>query len=137
MELEMENLIWSLQLISTIDFFYPLVEDPYMQGRIACCNVLSDIYAMGVDRPVDHMLMVLGISLEMNDAEWTMLREKWLLEKWCVDLMTVLEKHFPFFNMFPKQAQKGLKLEFISVINALVALSKFYRKKAGTAVTGG
>jgi len=56
-------------LISTIDFFYPLVEDPYMQGRIACCNVLSDIYAMGVDRPVDHMLMVLGISLEMNDAE--------------------------------------------------------------------
>ena len=30
---------------------------------------MSDIYAMGVDRPVDHMLMVLGISLEMNDAE--------------------------------------------------------------------
>jgi selenide,water dikinase len=28
--------------------FYPLVEDPYMQGRIACANVLSDMYAMGV-----------------------------------------------------------------------------------------
>jgi selenide, water dikinase len=36
-------------LVSTIDFFYPLVEDPYTQGRIACCNVLSDLYATGVD----------------------------------------------------------------------------------------
>ena len=35
-------------LISTIDFFYPLVENPYTQGRIAACNVLSDLYAMGV-----------------------------------------------------------------------------------------
>jgi len=40
-----------------------------MQGRIACCNVLSDVYAMGVSRPVDHMLMVLGISLEMSEQE--------------------------------------------------------------------
>lgn len=58
------------KLISTTDFFYPLVEDPYMQGRISCCNVLSDIYAMGISR-VDHMLMILGISLQMqeNDRE--------------------------------------------------------------------
>lgn len=35
-------------LVSTTDFFYPLVKDPYRQGRIAACNVLSDIYAMGV-----------------------------------------------------------------------------------------
>ena len=54
------------RLISTTDFFYPLVEDPYMQGRISCCNVLSDLYAMGVPR-VDHMLMVLGVSLEMPE----------------------------------------------------------------------
>jgi selenide, water dikinase len=54
------------RLISTTDFFYPLVDDPYMQGRIACCNVLSDLYAMGVPR-VDHMLMILGISLEMDE----------------------------------------------------------------------
>ena len=55
------------RLISTTDFFYPLVEDPYMQGRIACCNVLSDIYAMGISR-VDHMLMILGISLDMEES---------------------------------------------------------------------
>jgi selenide,water dikinase len=40
-----------------------------MQGRIAACNVLSDLYAMGISRPVDHMLMVLGISLEMTEEE--------------------------------------------------------------------
>lgn len=58
------------KLISTTDFFYPLVDDPYIQGRIACCNVVSDIYAMGIDR-IDHMLMILGVSLKMteNDRE--------------------------------------------------------------------
>ena len=56
------------RLISTTDFFYPLVDDPYMQGRIACCNVLSDLYAMGVSR-VDHMLMILSVSLQMDESE--------------------------------------------------------------------
>jgi len=58
----------NIRLISTIDFFYPLVENPYLQGRIGCANVLSDIYAMGTPR-VDHMLMVLAVSLEMNAKE--------------------------------------------------------------------
>lgn len=58
----------SIRLISTIDFFYPLVEDPYLQGRIGCANVLSDIYAMGTSR-VDHMLMVLTVSTAMSDTE--------------------------------------------------------------------
>ena len=52
----------NVQLISSTDFFYPLVQDPYFQGRIACANTLSDIYAMGIDR-VDHMLMILAISM--------------------------------------------------------------------------
>ena len=58
----------SKSLISTIDFFYPLVEDPFIQGRIACCNVLSDLYAMGVTK-VDTILMVLAISLKMTELE--------------------------------------------------------------------
>jgi selenium donor protein len=33
--------------ISTIDFFTPIVDDPYDFGRIAAANALSDIYAMG------------------------------------------------------------------------------------------
>ncbi len=34
-------------LISTTDFFTPIVDDPYEFGRIASCNALSDVYAMG------------------------------------------------------------------------------------------
>lgn len=53
-----------LQLVSTSDFFYPLVEDPYLQGKIACANVLSDLYSMGVVH-CDTMLMTLAASRDM------------------------------------------------------------------------
>ena len=38
-------------MIQTVDFFTPIVDDPYMFGQIAAANSLSDIYAMG-GRPV-------------------------------------------------------------------------------------
>lgn len=34
-------------LIATTDFFMPIVDDPYDFGRIAACNAISDVYAMG------------------------------------------------------------------------------------------
>ncbi len=34
-------------LVQTVDFFTPVVDDPYQFGRIAACNALSDVYAMG------------------------------------------------------------------------------------------
>jgi len=55
-------------LAQTTDFFYPLVDDPYMQGRIACANVLSDLYAMGVVA-CHNMLMLLAVSKDMTDSE--------------------------------------------------------------------
>ena len=55
-------------MISTTDFFYPLVDNPYLQGQIACANVLSDIYAMGVTS-VDTMLMILGVCRDMKSHE--------------------------------------------------------------------
>lgn len=57
-----------LSLIQTTDFFYPLVEDPYVQGQVACANVLSDLYAMGVV-DCDNMLMLLGVSTDLSKPE--------------------------------------------------------------------
>ena len=55
-------------LISTLDFFYPLVESPYMFGRIAFCNTVSDLYAMGITK-IHEVLMILGVSTQMTDLE--------------------------------------------------------------------
>ena len=34
-------------LVQTVDFFTPIVDDPYIYGQIAAANAVSDIYAMG------------------------------------------------------------------------------------------
>lgn len=71
-------------VVSTTDFFYPLVEDPYMQasarlssplslirlslfsqGMIACANVVSDMYSMGIS-DIDNLLMLLAASIDME-----------------------------------------------------------------------
>ncbi|EFO92859.1 CRE-SELD-1 protein [Caenorhabditis remanei] len=57
-----------LRLVQTTDFFYPLVDDPYIMGRITCANVLSDLYAMGVSE-CDNMLMLLGVAVELNELQ--------------------------------------------------------------------
>lgn len=46
-----------LAIIQTVDFFTPIVDDPYTFGRIAVTNALSDIYAMG-GRPLTAMNIV-------------------------------------------------------------------------------
>ncbi len=46
-----------LALVHTVDFFTPIVDDPYDFGRIAATNALSDIYAMGAD-PVSALNLV-------------------------------------------------------------------------------
>src|SRR5689334_19055404 len=44
-------------LVATTDFFTPIVDDPYDFGRIAACNALSDVYAMG-GSPVSALNLV-------------------------------------------------------------------------------
>jgi selenide,water dikinase len=51
-----------LALIHTVDFFTPIVDDPFDFGRIAAANALSDIYAMG-GTPVSALNLV-AFSLE-------------------------------------------------------------------------
>lgn len=46
-----------LALVQTVDFFTPVVDDPYDWGRIAAANALSDVYAMG-GRPVTALNLV-------------------------------------------------------------------------------
>ena len=53
--------IWRLSdelaLVQTVDFFTPVVDDPYDFGRIAAANALSDVYAMG-GRPLTALNLV-------------------------------------------------------------------------------
>ncbi len=54
-------------LLSTTDFFMPIVDDPFDFGRIASANAISDVYAMG-GRPI-LALAVLGWPLDKLPAE--------------------------------------------------------------------
>lgn len=54
-------------LISTTDFFMPIVDDAFTFGRIAACNALSDVYAMG-GKPI-LALAVLGFPVDKISAE--------------------------------------------------------------------
>jgi selenide, water dikinase len=46
-----------LALVQTVDFFTPIVDDPYTFGQIAATNALSDVYAMG-GKPMSSLAMV-------------------------------------------------------------------------------
>lgn len=54
-------------LISTTDFFMPIVDDPYQFGRIAAANAISDIYAMG-GQPI-MAIAILGWPIEKLGPE--------------------------------------------------------------------
>jgi len=47
----------NLALVQTVDFFTPIVDDPFLFGQIAAANSLSDVYAMG-GRPVTSLSIV-------------------------------------------------------------------------------
>jgi selenide,water dikinase len=56
-------------LVQTVDFFTPIVDDPFVYGQIAAANALSDVYAMG-GRP----LTALAIAAFPKDADRAILQ---------------------------------------------------------------
>lgn len=60
-----------IALIQTLDFFTPIVDDPYDFGQIAVANALSDVYAMG-GRPLLAMNI---ICFPVNDMDASVLHE--------------------------------------------------------------
>jgi selenide,water dikinase len=60
-----------LALIQTVDFFTPVVDDPYWFGQIAAANALSDVYAMG-GQPKTAMNLV---AFPLKQMELTVLRQ--------------------------------------------------------------
>jgi selenide,water dikinase len=60
-----------LALIQTVDFFTPIVDDPYAFGQIAAANALSDVYAMG-GVPKTAMNLV---AFPLKEMDLSVLRE--------------------------------------------------------------
>jgi len=54
-----------LAIIQTVDYFTPIVDDPYAFGQIAAVNALSDVYAMG-GKPITAMNLVCFPSKTMD-----------------------------------------------------------------------
>lgn len=55
-----------IALVQTVDFFPPMVEDPYTFGQIAAANALSDIYAMGGEVKTALNLVCFPESMDLN-----------------------------------------------------------------------
>jgi len=51
------QLTHDIALVQTVDFFTPIVDDPYDFGQVAAANAMSDVYAMGA-KPVTAMNLV-------------------------------------------------------------------------------
>ena len=57
-----------LVLIQTVDFFTPIVDDPYQFGQIAAANALSDVYAMGASPSVALNILCIPSCMSQEDV---------------------------------------------------------------------
>lgn len=57
-----------IALVQTVDFFPPMVDDPYTFGQIAAANALSDIYAMGGEVKTALNLVCFPESMDLEHS---------------------------------------------------------------------
>ena len=67
-----DALVWRLDdrgnvCIQTVDFFPPMVDDPYTFGQIAAANALSDVYAMGGEPSIALNLVCFPACIEIDE----------------------------------------------------------------------
>lgn len=57
-------------MVQHLDFFTPIIDDPYLQGQIAACNSASDVFAKGATDVVG-VLVILGIPSDIPETVLT------------------------------------------------------------------
>ncbi len=85
-------------LVQTLDFFPPIADDPYMFGKIAATNALSDIYAMGGEPKLALNIMCIPKSMP-KEAVHEILRGGY--EK-CAEAGTIICGGHSIFDEEPK-----------------------------------
>lgn len=93
-----------LAIIQTIDFFTPIVDDPYTFGQIAVANALSDVYAMG-GKPLTAMNVV---CFPIKSMELSILNDilRGGLDKMCEAGVTLVGGH----SIDDKELKYGLSV---------------------------
>jgi len=88
--------------ISTTDFFFPLVASPFLQGRIGAANVLSDLYAEGVEH-CDFVLMLLAACRNMPEDQRTICTREMIrgFRDACIEAETTITGGQTVLNPWP------------------------------------
>ena len=91
-----------LYSVSTTDFFFPLVDSPYVQGLIGAANVLSDLYAQGVET-CDFVLMLLAACRDMPEDDRTICTQEMVrgFRDNCLQAETVITGGQTVLNPWP------------------------------------
>uniref|UniRef100_A0A2K5LHF6 Selenide, water dikinase 1 n=1 Tax=Cercocebus atys TaxID=9531 RepID=A0A2K5LHF6_CERAT len=73
-----------LSLVQTTDYIYPIADDPYMMGRIACANVLIDNKMTDRERDKVMPLIIEGFKDAAEEAETSVTGGQTVLNPWIV-----------------------------------------------------